>query len=74
MEFRYTEEQDSVRKMARKFADQELAPIAQEYDEKDQFPEFILDKLYETGLLTIGVPAEYGGPGLDYISQALAFE
>lgn len=74
MDFKYTDEQEAMRRMAAKFADQELAPIAQEYDEKDEFPSFILDKLYETGLLTIAVPAEYGGPGADFISQALVFE
>ncbi|MGE5397559.1 MAG: acyl-CoA dehydrogenase family protein [Chitinophagales bacterium] len=74
MNFGYTDEQESIRRMARKFAENELAPIAQEYDEKDEFPIFILDKLYDTGLLTIGVPAEYGGPGADYIAQALVFE
>ncbi|WP_434510545.1 acyl-CoA dehydrogenase family protein [Desulfitobacterium sp. AusDCA] len=74
MDFKYTEEQEAMRAVARKFAEKEIAPVAGQYDEKDEFPTEIIRKLHEVGLLTIGVPEEYGGPGLDPITQALIAE
>ncbi|AHF07552.1 acyl-CoA dehydrogenase family protein [Desulfitobacterium metallireducens] len=74
MDFKYTEEQEVMRAVARKFSEKEIAPVAGEYDEKDEFPWEIVHKLHEVGLLTIGVPEEYGGPGLDPITQALIAE
>lgn len=74
MDFRLTEEQEAMQKMARKFAEQEILPVAIEYDEKNEFPWEIIHKLYDTGLLTIGVPVEYDGPGLDYTGQAIVCE
>ncbi|NMA63427.1 MAG: acyl-CoA dehydrogenase [Syntrophomonadaceae bacterium] len=74
MDFRFSEEQEMMRRMARDFADNEIAPYAQEWDEKDEFPEETVKKMHEVGLLTIGVPAEYGGPGLDHVAQNLVVE
>lgn len=74
MSFILTEEQEMLRKTARKFAEKEIAPVALEYDEKNEFPMEIFRKLHEVGLLTVGVPDEYGGPGLDAISQAIVCE
>ncbi|AGL03900.1 acyl-CoA dehydrogenase family protein [Desulfoscipio gibsoniae] len=74
MDFLLTEEQETMRRMARKFAEQEIMPVAQEYDEKNQFPYDLIPKLHETGLLTVGVPEEYDGPGLDTVGQAVVME
>jgi len=74
MDFILTDEQEAMRRMARKFAEQEIAPVALEYDEKNEFHYELVEKLYETGLLTIGVPEEYGGPGLDAVGQAVVME
>ncbi len=74
MSYIYTEEQDVMRKTARKFSEKEIMPVAGELDEKHEFPAEIVKKLHEVGLLTIGVPEEYGGPGADTISQALVCE
>lgn len=74
MLFKLTEEQEAMRKVARKFSEQEIAPVAINFDERDEFPWDIVRKLHEVGLLTIGVPEEYGGPGLDSIAQALVSE
>lgn len=74
MDFKYTDEQEAMRLVARKFAEREIAPVAGAYDEKDEFPWELVHKLHEVGLLTIGVPEEYGGPGLDPTTQALVAE
>jgi len=74
LSFHLNEEQEAIRDMARKFADQEIAPHAIHYDERDEFPWEIVKKLHEVGLLTVGVPEEFGGPGIDFIGQAVVCE
>jgi acyl-CoA dehydrogenase len=74
LSFQLNEEQEAIRDMARKFADQEIAPHAIHYDERDEFPWEIVKKLHEVGLLTVGVPEEFGGPGIDFIGQAVVCE
>lgn len=74
LSFHLNEEQEAIRDMAKKFAEQEIAPHAIHYDERDEFPWEIVKKLHEVGLLTAGVPEEFGGPGIDYIGQAVVCE
>ena len=74
LSFHLTEEQEAIKDMAGKFADQEIAPHAIHFDERDEFPWEIVKKLHEVGLLTVGVPEEFGGPGIDFIGQAVVCE
>src|SRR5215510_1327636 len=74
MDFALTAEQQSVRALAREFADREVAPVIRRYDESHEFPHEILARLAGTGLLGALVPEEYGGANLDYVSYALAVE
>jgi len=74
MDFDLTREQKAVRDLARDFAESEVAPVIRHYDEIQEFPREILDKLGKTGLLGALVSEEYGGAGLDYVSYALAVE
>lgn len=74
MDFRLNDEQIMMRNMARDFADNEILPNCQEWDAKDIFPWDTVKKLHELGLMTVGVPAEYDGPGLDHLSQAIVVE
>lgn len=74
MDFRLTDEQEMIRKMARDFADNEILPYCQEWDEKHIFPWDAVNKLQELGLMTCGVPAEYGGPGIDHLGQCIIAE
>ncbi|MFW0778131.1 MAG: acyl-CoA dehydrogenase family protein [Rickettsiales bacterium] len=62
--------QDSVRK----FAEKEIAPVAQELDRKEQFSEDLTRKMGQLGLFGIIVPEAYGGHGLDYLAYAVACE
>ena len=74
MDFRLTEEQDLIRKTVREFAETEIAPKVQEYDEKQQFPLDIIKKLGEMGFLGIIFPAEYGGAGMGTLEYVIVIE
>jgi butyryl-CoA dehydrogenase len=74
MDLELTDEQRAVREMARKFADEYIVPVARDNDVHERFPGDIIAKMGELGLLGGPVPVEYGGAGLDYISQALVTE
>lgn len=74
MDFRLSEEQEMMKKMAHDFAANEIAPYASEWDKNHVYPEECLKKMQEVGLMNIGVPAEYGGPGLDHVAQNVVAE
>lgn len=69
-----TDEQRAVREVARKFAEEYIVPVARENDVNERFPGDIIEKMGALGLLGGPVPVEYGGAGLDHISQALVTE
>ena len=73
-DFSLTEEQESLRDMARKFARTEMAPHAAECDRLGRFPEEIYRKAWELGLMNLNVPTEYGGSGLGLLEQCLIVE
>ncbi|HEY3216836.1 MAG TPA: acyl-CoA dehydrogenase family protein [Candidatus Eisenbacteria bacterium] len=68
------EEHHQVREMARKFADQVVAPRARELDEKEEFPADIVRQMGELGFLGLPFPEQYGGAGLDTLSYVIAVE
>ena len=74
MNFDLSEEQQMVQNAVREFAQNEIAPVAREYDEQEKFPREQLKGLAELGLLGMIIPEEYGGAGFDSVSYALALE
>lgn len=74
MDFRLSDEQKMTRQMARDFADNEIAPYAAQWDREDRCPLETVAKMQELGLMTIGVPEEFGGPGLDNVSMCGVME
>ncbi len=58
--------------MCREFAESEIAPHAQEWDAKSEFPLATIRKMGELGLLGLPFPEKYGGAGADTVSYALA--
>ncbi|MBW6464605.1 MAG: acyl-CoA dehydrogenase family protein, partial [Firmicutes bacterium] len=74
IDFSLSEEQQAIRKMAREFAQAEILPKASEYDRSGEYPEEIVAKAFETGLVYGPVPQEYGGEGLDALDQLLIAE
>jgi alkylation response protein AidB-like acyl-CoA dehydrogenase len=71
MDFSLSDEHKMVRDMARRFADQELKPIAAEIDQSHRHNDAVLRKMAENGFMGVAIPAEYGGAGMDYIAYAL---
>ncbi len=74
MNFDLSEEQQMVQNSIREFAQNEIAPVAREYDEAEKFPRVQLNGLAELGLLGMIIPEEYGGAGFDAVSYAVALE
>jgi butyryl-CoA dehydrogenase len=74
MDFELNEEQKMIRKMVRDFAENEIAPIAQETDKSEQFPWEIIRKMGKLGLMGLPFSEEYGGAGADTVSYAIAME
>ncbi|WP_431855427.1 acyl-CoA dehydrogenase [Azospirillum sp.] len=71
---RLTEEQEMVRDMARRFAQDRLKPAAAERDRTHAFPAAELAEMGGLGLMGMVVPEEYGGAGTDFVAYALAIE
>ena len=69
-----TDEQREIRALARRFADEAVAPRAAAWDREHRFPAEVLGQLGELGLLGVCVPAEHGGAGADHLAYALVLE
>jgi acyl-CoA dehydrogenase len=74
VDFTLTDEQKAMREMAHDFATKEIRPVAWEYDRDAIFPEEIIKKAWEVGLMNTHIPEEYGGPGLNYLEGCLIEE
>ena len=72
--FPLSEEHTMIRQAARDLAQNEIAPIAAEFDETGEFPVKTIRKMGEMGLMGIEVPEEYGGAGMDALAYVLALE
>jgi len=72
--FQLTDEQKMILDMTRKFAEEELKPIAEEIDREHKFPTESVKKMAELGLMGMVFPEEYGGAGMDYVSYSIAIE
>jgi short/branched chain acyl-CoA dehydrogenase len=69
-----TREQELVRNTVREFAEQRIAPVADELDREERFPYELVAELAALGLMGMPVPEEYGGAGADTVSYAIAVE
>jgi butyryl-CoA dehydrogenase len=74
MQFEHTEDQQMLRDMVRQFVEKEAAPTVAERDEHMIWPEALVKKMGELGLMGVAVSEEFGGAGLDYISYAIIIE
>ncbi len=74
LNFDLTEEQNLTRQAVRDFAEKEIAPRAQELDEKEEFSVELTLKMGELGLLGCFVPEKYGGSDMGYVSYIIAVE
>lgn len=74
MEYFLTEEQKLIVDMARKFAEKELKPVREKFDEEEIFPTEIVKKMGQAGLCGLYISEEYGGYGGGLMALALAIE
>lgn len=74
LNFDLTEEQNLTRQAVRDFAENEIAPLAQELDEKEEFSVELTKKMGQLGLLGCFVPEKYGGSNMGYVSYIIAVE
>src|SRR5690606_16707741 len=72
VDFSFTEEQLMLQDVARRIAQDVIAPSAEQFDRSGEFPLANIRLLGENGLMGIEVPAEYGGAGMDPVGYALA--
>jgi len=69
-----TDDQREIRDLAKRFADEQIAPHASQWDRDHHFPRELYTRLGELGLMGITCPEEYGGAGADYMSYCLVLE
>jgi short-chain 2-methylacyl-CoA dehydrogenase len=74
MDLDLTREHELVRETVREFAEQRVAPVAEELDREERFPYDIVRELGDLGLMGMPVPEEHGGAGTDTVSYAIAVE
>jgi isovaleryl-CoA dehydrogenase len=74
MQFGLGEEVDALREMVARWAQDRIAPIAQEIDRTNQFPMELWKEMGELGLLGVTVEEEYGGVGLGYLAHTIVVE
>jgi glutaryl-CoA dehydrogenase (non-decarboxylating) len=74
VDFDLTDEQRAIQETVREFVDRRILPVAQENDINHHLDMGIIEGMAELGILGPVIPAEYGGAGLDYVSEALICE
>ncbi|MBI3913742.1 MAG: acyl-CoA dehydrogenase family protein, partial [Chloroflexi bacterium] len=65
--FELNEEQKQFQELTHEFAEKEMRPVAAHYDETEEFPWPVVQKAGDLGLLTYGIPEEYGGAGVNSV-------
>src|SRR6476660_10614520 len=74
IDFSLTEEQLAMRELAHDFAEREIRPVAWDYDKDGTWPQAIIERAWEVGLMNAQVPEEYGGAGASAIDGVLIEE
>ena len=74
MNYDLSEEHELLRRTVREFAEERIAPVAEELDREHRFPYELVAELAELGLMGIPIPEEHGGAGGDTVSYAIAIE
>jgi len=67
-------EQKMLRDFAHDFAEKEIKPVAEHYDESGEFPWPVIEKARENGLISLNVPETYGGPGMNLLEECIVNE
>ena len=74
LNFGFNQDLNQLKDTVYKFAQNEIAPLAKNVDENNEFPNFLWKKFGELGLLGITADEDYGGTGLNYLSHCIVME
>ena len=74
LNFGFNQDLNQLKDTVYKFAQNEIAPLAKDIDENNEFPNFLWEKFGELGLLGITADEDYGGTGLNYLSHCIVME
>jgi acyl-CoA dehydrogenase len=74
VDFTLSDEQKALREMAHDFAVKEIRPVAWDYDRDGTWPQDIIEKAWEVGLMNSHIPEEYGGAGAGFLDGCLIEE
>jgi acyl-CoA dehydrogenase len=74
IDFSLSDEQKALKELARQFAQNEIAPVAAEYDREAKHPIEIIEKAHSVGLMNMTVPEKDGGGGLGMMETCLVTE
>ena len=74
MDYFLTEEQQMIKEVARKIAEERIKPLRAELDEKEEFPRELLKVIAQSDLFGVFIPQEYGGFGGGSFENCLAVE
>ena len=74
MEFGLSAEQEQIRDEVRKFAENEIKPVASEYDRTEKYPHEVVEKAAEMGLTGASIPLEYGGADYSTVDMMIITE
>jgi len=74
MDFEVPEEIQQVRDEVRRFGENEIEPVASEYDEEEKYPWEVMDKAKEMGMLGAAIPVEYGGADYTPLEMGVIIE
>ncbi len=74
LNFGFNQDLNQLKDTIYKFAQNEIAPLAKNIDENNEFPNFLWEKFGELGLLGITADEDYGGTGLNYLSHCIVME
>ena len=74
LNFGFNQDLNQLKDTVYKFSQNEIAPLAKEVDENNEFPNFLWEKFGKLGLLGITANEDYGGTGLNYLSHCIVME
>ena len=74
MNFSQSENQNLIRNTLSEFTKKEILPHYREWDESQEFPRHVFEKLGELGFMGMLIPEEYGGAGMSYFEYIVAIE
>ena len=75
LDFSLTREQEEIRALAHEFAEKEMRPVAERYDESEETPWDVMRKAHALGLdATASFPEQYGGGGIDLVTNLIREE